>query len=52
LTDPNTIVIPTITYNADVDKAMMDATDALTISKITPEEWVKRVTDVVKKVSK
>ncbi|QJD87791.1 ABC transporter substrate-binding protein [Cohnella herbarum] len=52
LTDPNTVVIPTITYNADVDKAMMDATDALTISKITPEEWVKRVTDVVKKVSK
>jgi N-acetylglucosamine transport system substrate-binding protein len=50
LTDPNTVVIPTITYNADVDKAMMDATDALTISKITPEEWVKRVTDVVKKV--
>ncbi|RKP54156.1 extracellular solute-binding protein [Cohnella endophytica] len=52
LTDPNTVVIPTITYNADVDKAMMDATDALTISKITPEEWVKRVTDVVKKVGK
>ncbi|MBP3966458.1 ABC transporter substrate-binding protein [Paenibacillus lignilyticus] len=52
LTDPNTVVIPTITYNADVDKAMMDATDALTISKITPEEWVKRVTDAVKKVSK
>jgi N-acetylglucosamine transport system substrate-binding protein len=52
LTDPNTIVIPTITYNADVDKAMMDATDALTISTITPEEWVKRVTDAVKKASK
>lgn len=52
LTDPNTVVIPTITYNADVDKAMMDATDALTINTITPEEWVKRVTDVVKKVSK
>jgi len=50
LTDPNTIVIPTITFNADVDKAMQDATDALTISKITPEEWVKRVTDVVAKV--
>ncbi|WP_438348108.1 ABC transporter substrate-binding protein [Paenibacillus sp. FA6] len=52
LTDPNTVVIPTITYNADVDKAMMDATDALTISTITPEEWVKRVTDAVKKVNK
>jgi len=52
LTSPDTVVIPTITYNADVDKAMMDATDALTISKITPEEWVKRVTEVVKKVGK
>jgi len=50
LTDPNTVVIPTITFNADVDKAMQDATDALTIGKITPEEWVKRVTDVVAKV--
>ncbi|WP_123041377.1 ABC transporter substrate-binding protein [Cohnella candidum] len=50
LTDPNTVVIPTITYNADVDKAMMDATLALTIGKITPEEWVKRVTDVAAKV--
>ena len=50
LTDPNTVVIPTITYNADVDKAMMDATLALTIGKITPEEWVKRVTDTVAKV--
>jgi N-acetylglucosamine transport system substrate-binding protein len=52
LTDPNTVVIPTITFNADVDKAMQDATDALTINKITPEEWVKRVTDVVAKVQK
>jgi N-acetylglucosamine transport system substrate-binding protein len=52
LTDSNTVVVPTITYNADVDKAMMDATDALTINTITPEEWVKRVTDVVKKASK
>ncbi|TVX97369.1 ABC transporter substrate-binding protein [Cohnella terricola] len=52
LTSPDTVVIPTITYNADVDKAMMDATDALTINKITPEEWVKRVTEVVKKVGK
>jgi len=49
LTDPGTVVIPTITYNADVDKAMMDATLALTIGKITPEEWVKRVTDVAAK---
>ncbi|AZN38753.1 ABC transporter substrate-binding protein [Paenibacillus albus] len=50
LTDPNTVVIPTITFNADVDKAMQDATDALTISKITPEEWVKRVSDAAAKV--
>jgi N-acetylglucosamine transport system substrate-binding protein len=50
LTDANTVVIPTITYNADVDKAMMDATLALTIGKITPEEWVKRVSDTAAKV--
>ncbi len=31
LTDANTVVIPAITFNADVDKAMQDATDALTI---------------------
>lgn len=49
LTDPNTVVIPTITYNADVDKAMMDATLALTIGKITPDDWVKRVSDVASK---
>lgn len=52
LTDPNTVVIPTITFNADVDTEMQNATDALTIGKITPEEWVKRVTDVVAKVAK
>jgi N-acetylglucosamine transport system substrate-binding protein len=52
LTNPSTVVIPTVTFNADVDKAMQDATDALTISTITPEEWVKRVVDVVKKVQK
>ncbi|MBW7454567.1 extracellular solute-binding protein [Paenibacillus sepulcri] len=52
LTSPDTIVIPTITFNADVDKAMQDATDALTISTITPEEWVTRVTDAVKKAAK
>jgi N-acetylglucosamine transport system substrate-binding protein len=52
LTNPNTVVIPMVTYNADVDKAMQDATDALTISTITPEEWVKRVVDVAKKVQK
>ena len=48
----NTVVVPSITFNADVDKAMQDATDALTIGKITPEEWVQRVVDVAKKVKK
>ncbi|MBB6672373.1 ABC transporter substrate-binding protein [Cohnella nanjingensis] len=52
LTDPNTVVIPTITFNADVEKVMWDATDALTIGKITPDEWVKRVTDAAAKVKK
>lgn len=52
LTDPNTVVIPTITFNADVDKAMQDATDALTISTITPEQWVERVVAIAKKVTK
>ncbi|MBJ9988026.1 MULTISPECIES: ABC transporter substrate-binding protein [Paenibacillus] len=52
LTDSNTVVVPSITFNADVDKAMQDATDALTIGKITPEEWVQRVVDVAKKVKK
>lgn len=52
LTDPNTVVIPMITFNADVEKVMWDATDALSIGKITPDEWVKRVTDAAAKVSK
>jgi len=52
LTDPNTVVIPMITFNADVEKVMWDSTDALSIGKITPDEWVKRVTDAAAKVSK
>ncbi|CAI6082099.1 ABC transporter substrate-binding protein [Cohnella sp. JJ-181] len=52
LNDPNTVVIPMITFNADVEKVMWDATDALSIGKITPDEWVKRVTDAAAKVSK
>jgi N-acetylglucosamine transport system substrate-binding protein len=52
LTAPETVVIPNISFNADVDKAMQDATDALTIKTITPEEWVKRVTEVAKRVQK
>ncbi|MDB4867854.1 MAG: extracellular solute-binding protein [Cohnella sp.] len=50
LTDPNTVVIPSITFNADVQKVMEDSIDALTISKITPDEWVKRVTAAAAKV--
>jgi N-acetylglucosamine transport system substrate-binding protein len=52
LTSDNTVVVPTYSFSADVDTAMQDATDALTISTITPEEWVKRVTDVVAKQKK
>jgi N-acetylglucosamine transport system substrate-binding protein len=52
LTSPDTVVVPTVSFNADVDKAMQDATVALTIGTITPEEWVKRVSDVVAKQKK
>lgn len=52
LNDPNTVVVPTITFNADVEKVMWDSTDALSIGKITPDEWVKRVTDAAAKVGK
>lgn len=52
LTDANTVVIPTITYNADVDKAMQDASAALAAGTIEPADWVKRVTDAVKKAAK
>lgn len=52
LSSPDTVVVPTVSFAADVDKAMQDATVALTIGTITPEEWVKRVTDVVAKQKK
>ncbi|QMV43657.1 ABC transporter substrate-binding protein [Cohnella cholangitidis] len=52
LTDSNTVVIPFFAFNQDVENAMYDATVALTISKITPEEWIERVSEVAKKVSK
>ncbi|MGU3470715.1 ABC transporter substrate-binding protein [Paenibacillus sp. D51F] len=52
LTSDNTVVVPTVTFNADVDKAMQDATDALTIGKIDPQGWVDRVVKVVEKVKK
>jgi N-acetylglucosamine transport system substrate-binding protein len=52
LTSPDTVVVPTINFSADVDTAMQDATDALTISKITPQEWVKRVSAMAAKQKK
>jgi N-acetylglucosamine transport system substrate-binding protein len=45
-TSANTIVVPAVSFPADVDKAMQDATLALSIGKITPEEWVTRVSKV------
>lgn len=52
LTADTTVVVPTVTFNQDVDKAMQDATVALTIGKIDPQGWVDRVVKVVEKVSK
>jgi N-acetylglucosamine transport system substrate-binding protein len=45
-------VVPNVSFAADVDKAMQDATDAVTIGKITPQEWVKRVSEVSAKQKK
>ncbi|MNI39130.1 Multiple sugar-binding protein precursor [compost metagenome] len=52
LSSPNTVVVPTVSFNADVDKAMQDASLALTIGSITPEEWVKRVKAAATKAKK
>ncbi|MCU6793040.1 ABC transporter substrate-binding protein [Paenibacillus sp. WQ 127069] len=52
LTSSNTVVVPDFKFNADVDKAMEDATVALTIGTITPDEWVKRVSEAAKKAKK
>jgi N-acetylglucosamine transport system substrate-binding protein len=52
LTSPDTVVVPTVSFPADVDKAMQDATDALTINTITPQEWVKRVSAAAAKQKK
>ncbi|PLT45194.1 extracellular solute-binding protein [Paenibacillus sp. FSL W8-1187] len=52
LTADTTVVVPTVTFNQDVDKAMQDATVALTIGKIDPQGWVDRVVKVVEKVAK
>jgi N-acetylglucosamine transport system substrate-binding protein len=52
LTDPSTVVIPSYAFNQDVENAMYDATVALTIGTITPEEWVTRVSTAAAKVKK
>jgi len=39
----NLVVLPAISYNADVTKEMDNATLALTDNKITPEEWADRL---------
>ncbi|WP_040713861.1 ABC transporter substrate-binding protein [Paenibacillus curdlanolyticus] len=48
----NTIVAPVVVFNADVFKVMGDATIALTMKKITPEEWADRVEKAAAKVRK
>lgn len=48
----NTIVAPVVVFNADVFKVMSDATIALTINKITPEEWMERVEAAAAKARK
>mgnify|MGYP001164623304 CR=1 FL=1 len=39
----NTLVAPVVVFNADVFKVMCDATVALSVNKITPEQWAERV---------
>ncbi|MEX2460998.1 MAG: extracellular solute-binding protein [Paenibacillaceae bacterium] len=51
-TSDNTIVVPAVSFSADVDKAMQDASLALSIGRITPDEWVKRVSAISAKQKK
>lgn len=48
----NTVVAPVVVFNADVFKEMGDATIALTMKKITPEEWAERVEKAAAKARK
>jgi len=41
--DPNLIVLPAVSFNADLQKEIDNATLALTDNKITPEQWADRV---------
>lgn len=47
-----TTVAPVAVLNADVEKAKQDATLALTVGKIQPEEWIKRLEDAAAKARK
>ncbi|BBI35988.1 ABC transporter substrate-binding protein [Cohnella abietis] len=40
---PDLVVLPAVTFNADLQKEMENATLALSDGKITPEQWVERV---------
>ncbi|MEW4372591.1 ABC transporter substrate-binding protein [Paenibacillus kandeliae] len=51
LSSDQTVVVPTITFNADVEKAMNDATVALTIGTIDPNGWVERVSAAAQKAA-
>ncbi len=52
LASDKTVVVPTITFNANVEKAMNDATVALTLGTIDPQGWVERVSAVAQKAAK
>ncbi|MFF2483230.1 extracellular solute-binding protein [Paenibacillus sp. NPDC058071] len=47
-----TTVAPVAVLNADVEKAKQDATLALTVGKIQPEEWIKRLEAAAAKARK
>ncbi|MCD9024983.1 ABC transporter substrate-binding protein [Cohnella silvisoli] len=48
----NTVVAPVVVFNADVFKVMGDATIALSVGKIKPEEWADRVEAAAAKARK
>lgn len=47
--DDNTIVAPVAVLNADVEKVKQDSTLALSMGKITPEDWMQRLEDAAAK---
>lgn len=47
-----TTVAPVAVLNADVEKVKQDAIVALTVGKITPEEWMKRMEEAAAKARK